>query len=173
MLLDQQTENRGKRGSAKKPRSVVFFIVYLFKGFAFRRYLWRDYLNTRVNSCLRKPKCPFPRVRSQRLPRRPGRSPKTIGKPVAIKSQVWAGGRGKAGGIKFAEHGIDAEIVANQMLGSEIKGLKVEKVLVEEKLAIDKEYYVGVIINPGQRSPGSGDHVQHRRRDGYRIRSFG
>src|SRR4030066_1939630 len=65
-----------------------------------------------------------------------------IGKPVVIKSQIWAGGRGKAGGIKFAEHPIDAELAANQILGSEIKKLKVEKVLVEEKLNIDKEYYV-------------------------------
>jgi succinyl-CoA synthetase beta subunit len=70
-----------------------------------------------------------------------------IGKPVAIKSQVWTGGRGKAGGIKFAEHPLDAQIVANQLLGSEIKNLKVEKVLVEEKLDIEKEYYVGVIID--------------------------
>lgn len=70
-----------------------------------------------------------------------------IGKPVAVKSQVWAGGRGKAGGIKFAEHPLDAEIVANQLLGSEIKKLKVEKVLVEEKLDIEKEYYIGVIID--------------------------
>ena len=70
-----------------------------------------------------------------------------IGKPVAVKAQVWAGGRGKAGGIKFGEHPLDAEIVANQLLSSEIKNLKVEKVLVEEKLDIEKEYYVGVIID--------------------------
>ena len=70
-----------------------------------------------------------------------------IGKPVAVKAQVWAGGRGKAGGIKFGEHPLDAEIVANQLLGSEIKNLKVEKVLVEEKIDIEKEYYVGVIID--------------------------
>jgi succinyl-CoA synthetase beta subunit len=70
-----------------------------------------------------------------------------IGKPVAIKSQIWAGGRGKAGGVQFAEHPLDAEIVANSLLGSEIKSLKVEKVLVEEKLDIDKEYYAGVIID--------------------------
>ena len=70
-----------------------------------------------------------------------------IGKPVAVKVQIWAGGRGKAGGIKFAEHPLDAEIVANELLGSVIKDLKVEKVLVEEKLNIEKEYYVGVIID--------------------------
>jgi succinyl-CoA synthetase beta subunit len=70
-----------------------------------------------------------------------------IGKPVAIKSQIWAGGRGKAGGIQFAENPSDAEIIAKSLLGSEIKNLKVEKVLVEEKLDIDREFYVGVIID--------------------------
>jgi succinyl-CoA synthetase beta subunit len=70
-----------------------------------------------------------------------------IGKPIAIKSQIWAGGRGKAGGIKFAQNPSEAEKLASELLGFEIKNLKVEKVLVEEKLDIDKEYYVGVIID--------------------------
>ena len=70
-----------------------------------------------------------------------------IGKPVVVKAQIWAGGRGKAGGIKFAETPKEAEAVAGGLLNSEIKSLKVEKVLVEEKLDIDKEYYVGVIID--------------------------
>lgn len=71
-----------------------------------------------------------------------------MGKPVAVKVQIWAGGRGKAGGIKFADHPLDAEIAADSLLGAKIKGLPVEKVLVEEKLDIDKEYYVGIVIDP-------------------------
>jgi succinyl-CoA synthetase beta subunit len=71
-----------------------------------------------------------------------------IGKPVVVKAQIWAGGRGKAGGIKFAANPAEAETVAGILLGSEIKKLKVEKVLVEEKLDIEKEFYVGVIIDP-------------------------
>ncbi|MDP3045928.1 MAG: acetate--CoA ligase family protein, partial [Chloroflexota bacterium] len=70
-----------------------------------------------------------------------------IGKPVAIKAQIWAGGRGKAGGIRFAQDPAEAETVAAGLLGAEIKGLVVEKVLVEEKLDIDKEYYLGVIVD--------------------------
>lgn len=70
-----------------------------------------------------------------------------IGKPVAIKSQIWAGGRGKAGGIKFANTPEEAERVARKLLCLTIKNLKVEKVLVEEKLDIEKEFYVGVIID--------------------------
>ena len=68
-----------------------------------------------------------------------------IGKPVAVKAQVWVGGRGKAGGVKLADTPEEAEKVAEAILGMEIKGFPVRKVLVEEKLDIDKEFYVGVI----------------------------
>ena len=70
-----------------------------------------------------------------------------IGTPVAIKAQVWVTGRLKAGGIRFAENPEEARKAAEGLLGAEIKGLKVEKILVEEKLAIEKEYYVGVTVN--------------------------
>ena len=75
-----------------------------------------------------------------------------LGKPVAVKAQIWAGGRGKAGGIKFAGNPDEAKAVAASLLGAEIKKLKVEKVLVEEKLDIEKEYYVGVIIDPSMKA---------------------
>lgn len=70
-----------------------------------------------------------------------------IGKPVAIKAQIWATGRFKAGGIKFADDPDGARKAAEELLGAEIKGFKVEKVLIEEKLDIQEEYYVGVIVN--------------------------
>ncbi len=70
-----------------------------------------------------------------------------IGKPVVIKAQIGATGRFKVGGIKFAENSRVAKEAAEEILGSEIKGLKVEKILVEEKLDIDKEFYAGVIVN--------------------------
>ena len=68
-----------------------------------------------------------------------------IGKPVAVKAQVWVGGRGKAGGVKLADTPEEAKKAAKAILGMEIKGLPVRKVLVEEKLDIEKEYYVGII----------------------------
>ena len=70
-----------------------------------------------------------------------------IGRPVVVKAQVWTTGRAKAGGIKFAQNPAEAEETARSLLGSEIRGLKVEKVLVEEKLDIDKEYYAGIIVD--------------------------
>jgi len=68
-----------------------------------------------------------------------------IGKPVVIKAQVWVGGRGKAGAIKFADTPEEAKKVAGLILGSQVKGFLVREVLVEEKLNIDKEYYLSVI----------------------------
>lgn len=70
-----------------------------------------------------------------------------IGKPVVIKVQIWTGGRGKAGGVKFADTPKEAEKAAASLLGATIKGYLVEKVLVEEKLDIDREYYAGIIVN--------------------------
>jgi succinyl-CoA synthetase beta subunit len=104
---------------------------------------------------LKKAKVSIPQGEVASTPQEAGKIAEKIGKPVAVKVQVWAGGRGKAGGIKIAEHPLDAQIAAQSLLGSEIKKMKVEMVLVEEKLNIDKEYYVGVIIDSsmGVRSP--------------------
>jgi len=70
-----------------------------------------------------------------------------IGKPVVVKAQVWAGGRGKSGAVRFADTPDEAEKVAGEILGMEIKGLEVKQALVEEKLDIAQEFYAGVIIN--------------------------
>jgi succinyl-CoA synthetase beta subunit len=70
-----------------------------------------------------------------------------IGKPVVIKAQVWAGGRGKSGAVRFADTPDEAKKVAGEILGMEVKGLEVKQVLVEEKLDIAQEFYAGVIIN--------------------------
>jgi len=65
-----------------------------------------------------------------------------IGKKVVIKAQVHVGGRGKAGGIKFADTPGEAAKVASEILSMEIKGLPVRKVLVGECLEVLEEYYL-------------------------------
>ncbi len=67
--------------------------------------------------------------------------------PVAIKAQVLVGGRGKAGGIKLAGTPPEAEARAAEILGMDLKGLIVEKVLVESQVRIAKEYYAGITID--------------------------
>jgi succinyl-CoA synthetase beta subunit len=76
-----------------------------------------------------------------------------LGGRVVIKSQVLVGGRGKAGGIKLAKDPIEAEQLATQILGMEIKGLPVRKVLVDEAASIDQEIYLGITNDRAARKP--------------------
>ena len=69
-----------------------------------------------------------------------------------IKAQVHVGGRGKAGGVKLAKTKEEAIEKARQILGMDIKGLKVEKVLVAEAVDIEKEFYVGLINDRNSKS---------------------
>ena len=71
---------------------------------------------------------------------------------VAIKAQLPVGGRGKAGGIVFADGPEEAEKIAEELLGSKIKDLEIKKVLVEEKLDIKEEIYLGVTVDRRNRS---------------------
>jgi succinyl-CoA synthetase beta subunit len=96
---------------------------------------------------LRKEEIPVPKGRCVTNAEEARTTAQEIGKPVAIKAQVWATGRFKAGGIKFANTPEEAEKVAQELIGSTVKGLPVEKVLVEEKLSIEKEFYIGVIVS--------------------------
>ena len=70
-----------------------------------------------------------------------------IGREVAIKAQILTGRRGKAGGIKFAKIPDEAATVAQGVLGMELEGYKVSSLLVEEKLDITNELYMGITID--------------------------
>ncbi len=76
---------------------------------------------------------------------------KELGVPVIVKSQVLVGGRGKAGGIKLARTPDEAEKVAEQILALEIKGLPVRKVLLDKAVDIQKEIYLGIVIDRANR----------------------
>ncbi len=73
--------------------------------------------------------------------------------PVALKAQVLVGGRGKAGGIQFAETVEEAPQVAKQILGMNLKGYRVERLYAEGKLAIEHELYVSVTTDRSSRRP--------------------
>ena len=76
-----------------------------------------------------------------------------LGGPVVIKAQVYVGGRGKAGGIQFGDTPTQARTAAAKVLGMDIKGLKVEKVLVVSKIDIKEEYYLGIILDRKTQAP--------------------
>lgn len=69
-----------------------------------------------------------------------------------VKAQVHVGGRGKAGGVKLAKSKAEAVEKAGQILGMDIKGLTVEKVLVADAVDIEKEFYVGLINDRNSKS---------------------
>jgi len=70
-----------------------------------------------------------------------------IGKMTVVKAQVHVGGRGKAGGVKLAKTVDEAYEKADQILGMDIKGLTVDRVLVCDAVDIKEEYYLGFTIN--------------------------
>ena len=76
-----------------------------------------------------------------------------LGGRVVIKSQVLVGGRGKAGGVKLAKDSVEAEQLATQILGMDIKGLPVRKVLVDEASAIDQEIYFAITDDRSAKKP--------------------
>jgi succinyl-CoA synthetase beta subunit len=76
-----------------------------------------------------------------------------IGRTVVVKAQVHAGGRGKAGGVKLAKTPEEAREVASRILGMQIKGLTVQKVLVTDAADIASEAYVGIILDRASKKP--------------------
>ena len=78
---------------------------------------------------------------------------KELGGQVVVKSQVLTGGRGKAGGIKLASNPDEAESIAGQILGMDIKGFTVKKVLLDEAVEIRDEIYLAILIDRTRRLP--------------------
>ena len=75
-----------------------------------------------------------------------------IGKTVVVKAQVLTGGRGKAGGVKLARSPEEAEEAARRILGLNIKGITVQKVLVGEAAEIVQEIYLGAVLDRPRRA---------------------
>ncbi len=77
---------------------------------------------------------------------------KKLGMPVVVKAQVHAGGRGKAGGVKLVRTIEEARTAAGKILGMDIKGYTVEKVLVAQGVKFNSEFYVGLTIDRNSKS---------------------
>ncbi len=100
----------------------------------------------------RKYGIPTPRGRVITTPQGAHEYAAELGAPVVIKAQLPVGGRGKAGGIKFAETPGEAAAAAEALLRMRIKGFTVEKLYVEEKLSIVNEIYLGVTVDRRNKS---------------------
>ena len=75
-----------------------------------------------------------------------------LGGKVVVKAQVKIGGRGKAGGVKLAENADDAFEKAKAILGMDIKGHVVRKVMIAEAAPIESEYYLAILLDRAARS---------------------
>ena len=76
-----------------------------------------------------------------------------IGTPVVLKAQIPVGGRGKAGGIKFAWTPDEAGHIAAELIGREIKGAVVRRLLVVKAADVEGEHYLGITINRARAVP--------------------
>ena len=75
-----------------------------------------------------------------------------IGGKVVVKAQVKVGGRGKAGGVKVAENAADAKDKAGAILGMDIKGHTVKKVMIAQAAPIESEYYLAILLDRANRN---------------------
>lgn len=89
-----------------------------------------------------------------------GEIARELGGKVAVKAQIHAGGRGKGGGIKLAQSAEEAQELAGQLLGSQLvtpqtgpEGKVVNCVLIEKGVNIEKEFYLGIVIDRSQQRP--------------------
>ena len=75
-----------------------------------------------------------------------------MGGKVVVKAQVKVGGRGKAGGVKLAENADDAKEKASAILGMDIKGHTVHKVMIAQAAPIESEYYLAILLDRANRN---------------------
>jgi succinyl-CoA synthetase beta subunit len=100
----------------------------------------------------RKAGIPVPPGEVAETPEEAHRIAQRLGGRVVVKAQVHSGGRGKAGGVKLAKDPDEARAHAEAILGMDIKGLEVQKVLVTPAEEIASEAYVGCLVDRGAQS---------------------
>jgi succinyl-CoA synthetase beta subunit len=97
---------------------------------------------------------PVPRGEVARTPDEAEEAAKKIGGTMVVKAQIHAGGRGKGGGVKVAQNATEAVEIARKMLGMRLvthqtgpEGRIVHRVLIEETLPIERELYLGIVLD--------------------------
>jgi succinyl-CoA synthetase beta subunit len=103
---------------------------------------------------------PVPRGEVAYSPEEADAAAKRIGGSVVVKAQIHAGGRGKGGGVKVARNTAEAADIAKKMLGMRLvthqtgpEGRLVQRVLIEETLPIERELYLGIVLDRVQAKP--------------------
>ena len=96
---------------------------------------------------------PVPPDRVATTPEEAEAAARELGGPVVVKAQVHVGGRGKAGGVKLAKDPAEARAAAAKILGMDIKGLTVQKILIAPAADIEHEAYAGIIVDRKSQRP--------------------
>jgi len=107
-----------------------------------------------AKAILAKFNVPVPRGEVAFTPEEAEAAAQRIGKSVVVKAQIHAGGRGKGGGVKVASNATEARAIAEKMLGMQLvthqtgpEGKTVKRLLVEETLPIERELYLGIVLD--------------------------
>jgi succinyl-CoA synthetase beta subunit len=103
---------------------------------------------------------PIPEGKTAKTPEQAKQIAEKLGETVVVKAQIHAGGRGKGGGVKLAKTPDEAFETAESILGMDLvthqtgpEGQKVKQVLVEKGLEIEKELYIGIVVDRAQGCP--------------------
>lgn len=96
---------------------------------------------------------PVPNGKIAKTPEEVSKIAKKLGDKIAVKAQVHVGGRGKAGGIEIVSSSEKAVEASENILGGDLKGKRVEKVLIEEAVSIEQELYLGVTLDRSKAKP--------------------
>ncbi|MBI4774990.1 MAG: acetate--CoA ligase family protein [Deltaproteobacteria bacterium] len=96
---------------------------------------------------------PVPRGRTAADPQQAAEIAAELVGPVVVKAQAWITGRAQAGGVRFADTPDQARIEAEALLGLSIKGFKIREVLVEERLDIEQELFLGLVMDDAAKAP--------------------
>lgn len=102
---------------------------------------------------LRRFKIPTPRGKVVRSPEEARAAGGDIGYPLVVKAQVHAGKRGKSGGIRIVDDDGELLKAVSAMLSASFRGLPVDALLIEEKVDVEQEIYVGATADPSSRTP--------------------
>ncbi len=94
-----------------------------------------------------------PRGKVVETPEQAARAVEELGGEAVLKIQVWLKGRAQLGGIRFVKTPDEARKVAAELIGTKVKNFEVEKLLVEEKLKIERELFAGVVIDDYEKKP--------------------
>ncbi len=110
-------------------------------------------LEYQLKTIFKQYEIPIPDGKVTSIAREAKRIAEDIGEAVVVKAQVLAEGRGAAGGIRLARTPQETELFASQILASTIQGRQVSKVLVDEAVIVDKEYYIFITYSRALQKP--------------------